>query len=359
MNQAETLDFAVFGGSPLAQLLAGLLASVHGKKVLLIGENQSGYRLVRSLDLSVAPVTRPETWAMLAATVPETVRLVGRIGGRGALNRIDPIFFADHPMHVNALAHMRHMASGFGIAAEPVAPSYLGEGRPGTILRDAVRIVRPALEPGLERWLEKHGVKRASAQKVTIASDGRTEIIADGAAYQARQAVLADDEAIMAHLPLRQWPTLLQRQMQASILTTPTQPIAANIMLDCPSGLALMQQSEGGIAAFGPGDLAQCTGRLQALLGQNRRVEQAGQTSFQTLISRDGAPVLGRVGGVGADVVAGLGLTGAFFAPPLARWLAGQATPEEAAWFGARLVNRTAKSQPVDDYVVGPMGAAA
>src|SRR5690606_35283953 len=128
--------------------------------VILVGEGQAGYRLVRGIDLSLAPITRPESWMQLVQSVPETSRLVARIGGRGALSRIDPVFFAGGGAHGEALAHLRHMAQGFGIAAEPVAPSLLGEGRQGVVLRDAIRINRPALEAGLGRWLDRAGVRR-------------------------------------------------------------------------------------------------------------------------------------------------------------------------------------------------------
>ncbi|MBJ3785178.1 hypothetical protein [Devosia sediminis] len=346
-------DFAVFGATPLAQLLAGLLASVHGRRVVLVGEGQAGYRLVRGIDLSVAPITRPESWAMLTQALPEVTRLVSRIGGRGALSRVNPIFFAEGWHHAMALSHVQHMAQGFGIAVEPVSQSLLGEGRQGIMLRDAVRINRPALEAGLGKWLERAGVTRLQAQKVSIASDGQAEIIAEGAAVVAKQTVLADDDAVMAWLPLRQWPALLRRQHLTSILTTPTQPLAAGIMLQFNSGIVLTQQAEGGIAAFGPGGLSDFADAVQALLGQNRPVELAGQTGFQALQSLDGAPAFGRVAGVGADVAAALGCAGAFLAPAYARWLASSASPEEAAWFGAHLVNRSAKSQPVAEYAPG------
>jgi hypothetical protein len=352
-------DFAVFGSTPLAQLLAGLLASAQGRKVLLVGESQAGYRLVRGIDLSVAPVTRPETWAMLIHGAPETARLVSRIGGRAALTRVDPIFFAQSPEHGEALSHVRHMAAGFGLAAEPVAPSLLGAGRSGVVLRDAIRINRPILEAGMDGWLDRSGVSRVVAQRVEVAADGQVHIVAAGSAVQARQSVLCDDEAIMAWLPLRQWPQLLWRSVSTSILTAPTQPLPASIMLDFDSGTCLIQQAEGGVAACGPGDMAELAAHLHVLLGESRQVEQAGQTSFQSLATRDGAPAFGRVGGVGADVVAGLSCYGAFLAPALARWLSGTASAEEAAWFGARLVNRGPKAPPVDDYVIGAPGAVA
>ena len=356
---ATEFDFAVFGSSPLPQLLAGLLAAQHGRSVVLIGESQAGYRLPRGIDLSVAPLTRPDSWVLLTSLVPETTRLLSRIGGRAAWGRVDPIFFAQGRAHGEALSHVSHMAQGFGLAADPVSATQLGADRRGVVLRDAIRINRPVLETGLDRWLERAGVRRIGPQKVDIAADGSAAVISGGLAYAARQAVLADDDAIMAWLPLRQWPGQLQRRHCASILTTPTRALAASVMLELDSGAVLTQQAEGGIAAFGPGDLAAFSDHLQTLLGQERQVEQAGQTGFQMLETADGAPALGRVAGVGADVVAGFGAIGAFLAPALARWIAGQASPIESTWFEARLVNRSGRSAPVDDYVPGRTGVVA
>ena len=54
----DSFDFVVLGATPLAGLVAGLLASVHLKRVCHVGETYSPFRLQRSIDLSVAPVTR-------------------------------------------------------------------------------------------------------------------------------------------------------------------------------------------------------------------------------------------------------------------------------------------------------------
>ncbi|MFC3704599.1 hypothetical protein ACFOOL_07500 [Devosia honganensis] len=344
-------DFAVIGSSPLARLLAGLLAGVHGRRVAFVGESQAGYRLPRSIDLSVAPITRPESWFMLTEGVAETLTLVGRIARRGAWSRQDPIFFADGAAPIEALSHMRHMALGHGMAAEPAAPSLLGPGRAGVVLRDAVRLNRPVLEPALDLWLARQGVERVAPGRIEIAPDGAAALSVDGGGIEARQAILADHDAIISFLPLPQWPRLLRRQSFASILTTPTPPLAAPIMLEINSGTILLQQPEGGIAAIGPGDLAAFSGHLHGLLGRERQVEQAGQTGFAVLATADGAPALGRAAGTGADIVAGMGGFGAFLAPALARWLAGAARAHEAEWFDARLVNRAAAGPPVADFV--------
>ncbi len=349
MSQSAS-DFAVIGNTPLARLLAGLLATAHDRKVVFVGESHSGYRLPRSVDLSVAPITRPETWALLAEGVAETGRLISRIGGRTAMSRVDPIFFANEQRSIEAMSHVRYMAQGFRIAAEPVPSSLVGSDRQGIVLRDALRLNRPILEPALDQWLSKSGVQHLRPDKIEVALDGSVIIANDGQVVAAEQAVLADDDAIISWLPLRQWPTLFRRQASAAILSSPTLPMPAPIMLDLGSDTVLLQQAEGGVAGIGRGDLAQFSTTMQALMGPERRAEQAGQTGFTALSTTDGAPALGRAAGVGADVVAGFGTIGAFLAPALARWLAGEAQQHQAKWFGARLVDRNLRAASVADF---------
>ncbi len=351
-------DNVVIGSGTLARLVAGLLAAEHGRSVVFVGESQSGYRLPRSIDLSVAAITRPESWALLREAVPETLKLIGRIAGRSAWQHIDPIFFAERPTAVEALSHMRHMAAGHGVIAEPAPPSLVGAARHGAILRDAVRLNRPTLEPALDRWMSQNGVCLLAPRSISVAMDGSAVLSLNEGDVAARHAILADSEAIITHLPLRQWPTLLQRVQTSTILTTPARPLAAPVMAEVDTGTVLLQQAEGGIAGIGSGDLAGFSAHLQALLGRERQVVQAGQTSYPLLATRDGAPAVGRVSGTGADVIAGIDPFGAFLAPALARWLAGAPSPSEAAWFGTRLVNRDKTGPSVADYHPPRMGGA-
>lgn len=343
-------DFAVLGATPQARLVAGLLASAHGKTVVFQGESQSGYRLPRGIDLSVGAFTRPETWALLKASLPETLKLVSRIGKRGARSRLDPIFFADMDGGKEALAHMRHMAAAFGLAAERVPTSLLGNGREGVVLRDAVLLRRHILEPALDRWLDQVKVRRLGADdRVLVRIDGSAECTVGDEKIEIGQTVLADDNAIMAHLPSRLWPTLLQRQVASTILTEPTDAIAANVMHQLDSGLVLTQQAERGIIAFGPGAISEFSVSLGDILGRQRAFRQAGQSSYARLVSTDGAPAVGRAGGTGPDILAGFGSIGAFLSPATARWLCGVASSSENAWFGSRLVDRRADMSAVGD----------
>lgn len=350
MSEARA-DFVIVGSTPLARLVAGLLASAHGKAVVFSGESQSGYRLPRAVDLSVAPITRPESWALLKAGLPEALKLISRIGGRRAWSRIDPIFFSEMPGGKEALAHIRHMALAFGHAAELVPSSALGMGRDGLLLRDAVLLHRPTLEAGLDRWLEQHKVRRLlDGDALTVHVDGSAELVSGEDRVEIGQAVLADDAAILAHLPKALWPSLLARRVHSTIATEPTRPMAAALMHRLDTGLTLVQQAERGIAAIGPGAIDPFAAALGVLLGREREFRQAGQSSYEAVVTSDAAPAVGRLGGSGPDVLAGLGPTGAFLAPVIARWLCGVAAPAENAWLGARLVDRKAAASPVAEF---------
>lgn len=347
---AEAADLAIFGSSPLSRLLAGLLRQVHGKSVVFVGASHARYRLPREIDLSVGPITRPESWALLDEIVPETTRLLSKIAGRHAWHHVDPVFFADAQWAQEALGHVQHMANAFGISTEMVAPSKLGRDRAGIRLRDVVRLQRPIIEPALDHWLDELGVLRIQPDRVEIEPGGSAGIWVGETKYSARHAVLADDAAIIAHLPLPQWPRLLARRAMSSVLTTPTEPLVAKIMAHIDSGTLLAQQDEGGIAAIGPGDLGSAAARLSRLLADDRQLQQAGQVSYPTLVTADGAPAFGKAAGIGADIIIGLGPTGTFIAPALARWLAGEAAPNEDSWFGERLVGRDSSQNSVAEF---------
>lgn len=348
------IDFAVIGSTPLARLVAGLLASQHGKSVVFAGQSQAGYRLPQGIDLSAGPLTRPETWALLKAILPEARKLITRVAGRTAWSRVDPILFADAPAGQEALAHIRHMALGFGHGAELVPGSAIGAGRDGLLLRDAVLLHRPSLEPALDRWLVRHKVRRLQfGETLSVREDGSGELVSGETSMPIAQTVLADDAAIIRHVPAEQWPALLARRTTSTIFTEPTRSIVAPVMVQLDTGVTLVQRRDRGVTATGPGNIQAFAAALGILLGHERDFRQAGQASAETVTTTDAAPAVGRVHGGGADVLTGLGSIGVFLAPAIARWLAGKAEPAEAAWLGARLVTRPTNLSQVAEFGAG------
>lgn len=344
------VDFAVFGSSPLAGLVAGLLVSRHKKQVVMIGDAQARYRLPRSLDMSVAPITRPETWALLASCLSDSSKLITRIGGRHALRRIDPIFFADGPAARETLGHFSHMARANGMILETVPPAKIGADRTALRVNDAVTIHRPGLEPALETWLGELGIRRFASETTAMLPGGGAAIKTDDAMLVASRALLIDDAAIFRFLAGWQWPVQLLRRPHATVLTASSRHLAGPIMVQLDSGTTLVQHEEGGMAAMGPGNLGSFSARLAMLLADSGQLQQVGQVGYETLVPGDGAPLLGSATDGGPLVLTGLGPIGAFLAPALTRWLAGEASSEETEWCEARRADKRGLGRSVAEF---------
>jgi hypothetical protein len=347
-------DFAIFGSTPLAALLAGLLATVHGKRVCLVGDASSAFRLPRSADLSVMSVTRPETWALLKETTPEVVKLLGKIRARAGMARVDPLFIAETAAGADGLAHMRHVALANGYAIERLADG-AGKGGIAYQLRDAVLLRRAELEPVLAGWLEKSGVGQLSRPDVvaTVRRDGTARLDFHGSTAEAAHAVLADDAAILQHVAAAERDRTLLLEPATAMLTEPTRPLAAPAMLYVDRRVTLMRGRQGGIIALGAGRPQEAIARIGGCLAGRGPLRRAGQRVFRTVGTVDGAPLIGTARGVRATVLAGLGVSGAFLAPALARLIAGAASEREKAYFSAREAGRGNARALVAEFVGG------
>jgi hypothetical protein len=335
------VDFAIVGATPQAMLVAGLLAGTHGRSVVLQGETHAGHRLARNFDLSIGPITRPQSWALLGQSVADVHRLATRIGKRAAVTRLDPLLVARTDASVQALGHIRHMAAGFGIAAEPFRGTGLVKGDTGLVLRDAVMLQFGAADAAIDSWLGAQGVRRlATGEQFAIHADGSATLALETETIVAAQTILADDAALIEHMSGQGWPELLKRQVASTVMTGPVPTLAAPVLHDLDAALWVQQQAGRSLIAHGPGTIGAVWRALAGLVGEEQRFEQAGQSEYTNVVTQDGAPAVGRWQGTGPDVLAGFGSVGAFVAPAIARWLCGAATADENAWMAARLVNR-------------------
>src|SRR3954447_31033 len=113
---AESYDFAIFGSSALSALLAGLLAHDHGKRVIRIAEPVSPQRLPRRIDIALPFATRPATWRLLRQAEAEMAALMRSIEAPDAIMPTEVQIVADLPETATALAHVNHVAQGYGMA---------------------------------------------------------------------------------------------------------------------------------------------------------------------------------------------------------------------------------------------------
>lgn len=346
-------EFAVFGSTPLAGLIAGLLAAEHRKRVCIVGETSSAFRLPRGIDIAAMPATRPESWALLKQTAPEVVRLLGKIRGRPGMRYIDPVFVAETSAGADALSHMRHVAMGLGYQVERL-PDGGGAGA-AFRLRDAVLLHRGRVEPALLAWLAREGVGMLSTRQTNavIKRDGSVRLEFAGRSVEAAHAVLADDAAILDHLDVGERDRTLHVRTATALLTERTPPLAAAAMIYVDRGVTLVRGPGGGIAAIGLGRPEEAIARIGGCLAGRGPLRRAGQRIFRTIDTVDGAPMIGPARGLRATVLAGLGLSGAFLAPAIARLVAGSASEAEKRYFSAREAGRGNARALVADFADG------
>ncbi|HHY49208.1 MAG TPA: hypothetical protein GYA10_05620 [Alphaproteobacteria bacterium] len=349
---AKTYDYAICGATTFAGLLAGQLATAHGKRVCLVGEAWSPYRLTRGIDLSVMPATRPETWIMLKRSGAETLKVLGSIG-RGLYERVDPLFVADLPASADYLGHMRWVALGLGFAAERAVDRTIVEHGAICRIRDAAMLVEGKAEPAIEAWLARAGVGRLAANAaITVRKDGVASIAHAGETSEAQTIILADDEALLGRLAPGERHRLLTVAPRTSLLADIGRPLGNALIAYLDRDTVLRQRAgKGPVLALAAGEPDHALPRIASCLVAQGHPRRAGQARFLTVGTRDGAPLIGRMGKGRFTAIAGLGFSAAFLAPLVARCIAGAAADEERAWFEARDVTHAGNRQSVAELV--------
>lgn len=354
-------DIAVFGSDLVAAALAGVLARQHGRSVCLVADRAERHRLARGFMLSVAPLTRPESWAFLAAAVPETERLVAEIAGGRALERIAPVFVVRGLDGKDLLGHVRHLAAGFGVPAQRAVEPWVPEGAAALRFADALRIRRLALRRGVEDWLAKAGARVLdwTGLDITIGEDGATTIAGGGETITAGRAVLADDDAILALADPGTVAHHLHRRVATSILTEPAPPLPAPLMLWPEYGLAAHQRQSGAVEIAVPAAPDAALDLVARNLPTPAPLRRAGLATSARLATSDGAPLAGAARPDGPTMIAGFEGLGLFAVPALARLVAGTMAGPEAGWLAARAPGEDGFRPAVADFRPVPAGVAA
>jgi hypothetical protein len=350
----DSYDYLVLGSTPLAGLLAGLLAIEHKRRVCLVGEPFSPFRLQRSIDVSIAPITRPETLLLLKRAAAETTKLVNS-WGKGLVSRADPLFVAETPESIAALGHFRHLAIALGYAVEPVADRTIADGLLLRV-RDVQLLGHGRLEPALESWLAKHEVRhldRADTE-LTLRKDGTARIVHAGHSVEAAQVILSGDDATLEYLPEEARDRSLEVVPGAAMLLDSAKPLLAPYAWFIDRGVVLVQDGKVSVSALLSGDPVTARARLGSAVSRGEALRLAGETVVNSLRTSDGAPFIGPARGHKALVIAALGPGGAFLAPAIARYIAGTATTDEAEWFGARGPTRGNQRLLAADYLAVP-----
>ncbi|MEO6014359.1 MAG: hypothetical protein ABIQ30_12360 [Devosia sp.] len=301
------LEFAIFGSNLLSSLLAGLLTRDHGKRVARIGRRRSTQRLPRGLDLALPLSARAETWKILRNGERETATLLAAIGAEGSLSMGEVALFADTAASTMALDHVSHLAVGFD--------HQMARLKDGWAMRRVAQISAEMADDAITKWLRDLGV-----------------VLADEGPVEAELMVIADDAALLEQIAPEARPPMLRTEAMMSTLIVSTRGLARPVERYLDRGVTLMRRPGSTILALVAGE-HDVDARLASTLGGPFPMKRLATTHYRRVVTTDGAPLLGGVSGTFA--IAGLGTGAPFFAPVLARHLAGKASAEEASWVNA------------------------
>ncbi|WP_417310857.1 hypothetical protein [Devosia sp.] len=347
----DTPDFehVVFGSTPLCALLAGLLASAHGRRVCLVGDPHTAFRLHHGFDLAIDVMARPETLTLLQGLTEETLKLINGLG-KGLVERIDPLFISETAQSSAGLDHFRHLALAFGYGVEPIVDPQLSAHAICRV-RDVAMLPPGRIEPALEAWLDGLGVRRLarSTTEIWLRRDGTVRLTHNDSELTGANAVLADDAAVTTHVPEDQRDKMLVSESRLLLLAEPDRAVPGPLLCWLDRGVSVNQAGRAGIAVVAGGDPATAAQRIGASAARHGALKRAGEALVPALRTADGAPYLGTARNSRATVLAGFGPTAAFFAPAIARYIAGAARSDEAAWFTARGASRGRPRSSVTD----------
>lgn len=335
---------AVAGRTPFAFVLAGLLAADHGCRVHIIAPAPSPHTVPPPPSLSIAPVTRLDTLSLVAAHAPDMMRRLARIAPT-AIDRSDLVIRATTPFHATALSHFRHLATGFGYMVERQADD---AGSGATLrVRDIERFSPAPFLTAVKDWAAGIGLEWVDDPSLLAVRRNGTAQLSD---TPVDRLVLADDEAILAHLSPGQLSQIGKSVTHMAYIAEAGHGVD-DPELVLPTGTLLNRQRDGTLAIHADNTHGLADARAATVLPAGTR--RAAARPYTRLITHDGAPVVGSPKGSRAYVVAGLGPLDIALAPVIARHICGKAHGFEAEWCGMRGPNRDMGSSIVADIAQG------
>jgi len=350
------VDFAVLGSTPFASVLAASLALDHGAKVCLFCRVPPALGISRQLDIAAGAYVRPETHRLLAHAEADVMRVLGGIA-TDVTRRVDVAFLSHTARGEEALAHARQLALAFGQQAE-VHPGGLAEGMSGYLVRGVRELSCAGLTRRLASWLANAGVDLCDARShsVEVTADGGANVAGPGSkSVAAGRAVLADADMILDILSPGAVSERFAVRERTAISVGPGALGRWPGAVEVDAAAAMWGAPDGGIGCAVEGGVAEAAAWLRGMLVPGSGDRLAGMIRFKGLSSLDGAPVVGEARGRRAFVAHMPGPAEVFFAPAVARLLAGASSEQEAEYFAARAPGAT-RSVRIAEHLPAHLG---
>lgn len=354
-DNSERLDFIVVGATPLAVVVAQLLARAHGKKVALVGAAEHPLRVSRGFDLSVAPLTRPAHWDLLTSTRGETLKIMGELG-RAIVQPTD-IAFTGHGRRAEVtLGHIRHLAAGFGELTEPLTREAVIRHGNGFILRGAMRLRRRAFFATARNWLAQAGVGWFTQGSCALSVSSTGTILSTGdQKFRADSTLFCDGRMAADLVAPENLPVEVTSIAYCGLMTEPGTKLHWPSLVDVGANALAFLHDKGRAEAWVAGDKETAIAWLEGVMEHNNRTRLAGLAELAILGTPDGAPLIARMPRIRAQLALDLGASGLFVAPALARYFAGEASRAEQEFFDTHASGKPRET--VGEFVSGRGGA--
>ncbi len=358
MKENINCEFAIFGSSPLAIMLACSLSKIHKRETIIFANLASPLLPIRQFDCSADLITRPQSWRILGENIPQLQQLLKDFplspnsSSSHPLELINPLFIAREKRGALALNHMRNIAQyyGFILEGQPIKQNI----EQIILMRDILMLNQRIFSMGIKEWLAKNNVKILPSQNTKIKTNFSAGIkfISENKNIIAKRLIFVDDEAILNFMPAKERllnfkkiPTssLMVGTMEKIIHTTIFDVDNGSIFYREPSGIVnIIHHEEGGEGNF----IADYFEEREKL-----DINITGKAQFENIISRDGAGIFGSVKEKKISFLAGFGKIGIFLVPAIARMILSKATEFEYEYFTARQPRKDKKIRSnIADY---------
>lgn len=336
LNGPRKLDFLIAGSTPMAMLLAHFLRRSHKCEVGLLADDPHPLRVSRGFDVSVSPLTRPESWELLKRCTSEVKRAISG-WDRALLEATDVAMTGHGEAAKTALGHIRHMSAAFGVLSEPLTGETVVRHGGGFVVRGATRLKRRHFSSQARNVLEKFGADWLPLANCQMEwGSGRVRLDVDGETIEAENVILCDAELAAQISPAVALPSELQMTEHCGLLTEPGAKPGWQCLLDIANEGLACSHADGRTEAWVRGDRSRAERWLAGVLEHGSQTRLSGYVAKRSVASVDGAPIVARMGRSSIYAALNFGMSEVFFTPALARYFAGHAHEFERAYFEPR-----------------------
>ncbi|VAW22284.1 hypothetical protein MNBD_ALPHA11-2034 [hydrothermal vent metagenome] len=361
----QNLEIGIVGTSLQAALLCGLLAKNHKKKVCLFIESSVLVRLCRQTCLSFNISIRPQTWKLNESNLSEASAIIAKIGGKNALTRVSPLILCKGKSGGRAMAHMYHLLRSNDYEIERLSEQKYPLTSGAYRIRGAKTVHSQIMWPQLFKWLKELGVTIADPGEFTfsfrrdgsVAAKSSKGLKSDLKVIEMDRFILADEASILTHGRNEDVNRLFMPIQTSSIVTAPSGQNKEKFILSPEYNFCATSNPDGGFKVLADAPINKFGALLADLVDPNPEFYLQGKAVFNTLKSRDGAPIVGSVTPSSPWLLGGLGNYAMFLTPAIARYICDVATDSELEYFTAHTASKNRKPHAIADYIGYTSGA--